>query len=222
MSNKNIKHYFTSSFCFMDSVFWSLFFFCLKNFFQYFLQGRTVVNKFFLFIRESLYFFIFAGYCHWIYNFTLMRVFFFFLSTFSSCFHSCWWEVSTVIVILVPLEIRFFSFFHVFLFVFVFCKLNKIRQVTFLFFTALYSLGFFIFGLESVFYFGKFLVIIAWNIFLLIFSLFSFWHSSYVDTTFLVLSFEFLDTLFLFFFFSFLGPHLWHMEVPRLGVELEL
>ena len=24
------------------------------------------------------------------------------------------------------------------------------------------------------------------------------------------------------FFFSFLGPHLWHMEVPRLGVESEL
>ena len=26
----------------------------------------------------------------------------------------------------------------------------------------------------------------------------------------------------LFFFFVLLGPHLWHMEVPRLGVELEL
>ena len=25
-----------------------------------------------------------------------------------------------------------------------------------------------------------------------------------------------------FFFWSFLGPHLWHMEVPRLGVKLEL
>ena len=25
-----------------------------------------------------------------------------------------------------------------------------------------------------------------------------------------------------FFFFVFLGPHLWHMEVPRLGVESEL
>ena len=25
-----------------------------------------------------------------------------------------------------------------------------------------------------------------------------------------------------FFLFSFLGLHLWHMEVPRLGVELEL
>ena len=25
-----------------------------------------------------------------------------------------------------------------------------------------------------------------------------------------------------FFFFVFLGPHLWHMEVLRLGVELEL
>jgi len=24
------------------------------------------------------------------------------------------------------------------------------------------------------------------------------------------------------FFFSFLGPQLWHMEVPRLGAELEL
>ena len=27
---------------------------------------------------------------------------------------------------------------------------------------------------------------------------------------------------FFLFFFSFLVPHLWHMEVPRLGVELEL
>ena len=25
-----------------------------------------------------------------------------------------------------------------------------------------------------------------------------------------------------FFFFVFLGPHPWHMEVPRLGVESEL
>ena len=25
-----------------------------------------------------------------------------------------------------------------------------------------------------------------------------------------------------FFFFSFLGPHLWHVEFPRLGVESEL
>ena len=25
-----------------------------------------------------------------------------------------------------------------------------------------------------------------------------------------------------FFFFVFLGPHPWHMEVPRLGVETEL
>ena len=28
--------------------------------------------------------------------------------------------------------------------------------------------------------------------------------------------------LFFFFFFFFLGPHLWHMEVPRLGVKSEL
>ena len=27
---------------------------------------------------------------------------------------------------------------------------------------------------------------------------------------------------FFFFFFVFLGPHLWHMEVPRLGVKSEL
>ena len=27
---------------------------------------------------------------------------------------------------------------------------------------------------------------------------------------------------FLFFFFLFLGPHLWHMEVPRLGVKSKL
>ena len=26
----------------------------------------------------------------------------------------------------------------------------------------------------------------------------------------------------IFFFFFFLGPHLWHMEVPRLGLESEL
>ena len=25
-----------------------------------------------------------------------------------------------------------------------------------------------------------------------------------------------------FFFFFFLGPHLWYMEVPRLGAKLEL
>ena len=25
-----------------------------------------------------------------------------------------------------------------------------------------------------------------------------------------------------FYFLAFLGPHLWHMEVPRPGVELEL
>ena len=34
-----------------------------------------------------------------------------------------------------------------------------------------------------------------------------------------VLKFIFLS---LFFFFGFLGPHPWHMEIPRLGVELEL
>ena len=27
---------------------------------------------------------------------------------------------------------------------------------------------------------------------------------------------------FLFLFFCFLGPHVWHVEVPRLGVKLEL
>ena len=30
------------------------------------------------------------------------------------------------------------------------------------------------------------------------------------------------STFFFFFFLVFLGPHLWHMEVPRLGVKLEL
>ena len=36
------------------------------------------------------------------------------------------------------------------------------------------------------------------------------------------------NSLFLFFFFFFflsfvyLGPHLWHMDVPRLGIESEL
>ena len=33
--------------------------------------------------------------------------------------------------------------------------------------------------------------------------------------------FNCLSHIFLLFFF-FLGPHLWHMEVPRLGVKLEL
>ena len=32
----------------------------------------------------------------------------------------------------------------------------------------------------------------------------------------------FLSFLFFFLFFCFLGPHPRHMEVPRLGVELEL
>ena len=32
----------------------------------------------------------------------------------------------------------------------------------------------------------------------------------------------FMGSGFSFFFFCFLGPHLWPMEVPRLGVELEL
>jgi len=31
-----------------------------------------------------------------------------------------------------------------------------------------------------------------------------------------------LTYIFFFFFLVFLGPHLWHMEVPRLGVESEL
>ena len=35
-------------------------------------------------------------------------------------------------------------------------------------------------------------------------------------------SFIYLFIYFFFFLFWFLGPHPWHMEVPRLGVELEL
>ena len=31
-----------------------------------------------------------------------------------------------------------------------------------------------------------------------------------------------IDSSILFYFFVFLGPHPWHMEVPRPGVELEL
>ena len=33
-----------------------------------------------------------------------------------------------------------------------------------------------------------------------------------------------MDAILVFFsfFFVFLGPHPWHMEVPRLGIELEL
>ena len=34
--------------------------------------------------------------------------------------------------------------------------------------------------------------------------------------------FYFYFCIFLFLFFVFLGLHLWHMEVPRLGVKLEL
>ena len=34
-------------------------------------------------------------------------------------------------------------------------------------------------------------------------------------------SFFFLSFFFFFFFFVFLGPHPWHMEVPRQGVQLE-
>ena len=33
---------------------------------------------------------------------------------------------------------------------------------------------------------------------------------------------SFLPSFFFFFFFCFLGSHLWHMEVPGLGVESEL
>ena len=35
-------------------------------------------------------------------------------------------------------------------------------------------------------------------------------------------SFFFQTFFFFFFFFCFLGPHLWHIKVPRLGVESEL
>ena len=31
-----------------------------------------------------------------------------------------------------------------------------------------------------------------------------------------------IGLIFFLFFFSFLGPHVWHTEVPRLGVKLEL
>ena len=31
-----------------------------------------------------------------------------------------------------------------------------------------------------------------------------------------------LFTSFLFIYFFFLGPHTWHMDVPRLGVKLDL
>ena len=36
------------------------------------------------------------------------------------------------------------------------------------------------------------------------------------------LSFSLLLFIYLFIIFFFLGPHLWHMEVPRLGVKSEL
>ena len=31
-----------------------------------------------------------------------------------------------------------------------------------------------------------------------------------------------IQTILSFFFFVFLGPHLWHIEIPRLGVKSEL
>ena len=36
------------------------------------------------------------------------------------------------------------------------------------------------------------------------------------------MSFPILPTVLFFFFLIFLGPHLWHMEVPRLEVESKL
>ena len=38
----------------------------------------------------------------------------------------------------------------------------------------------------------------------------------------LSLSLSLFFFFFFFFFKVFLGPHLWHMEVPRLGIQLEL
>ena len=46
---------------------------------------------------------------------------------------------------------------------------------------------------------------------------------SFVDWAHNLISFFFFLSFFLFFFFFCLfGPHLWHIEVPRLGVESEL
>ena len=33
---------------------------------------------------------------------------------------------------------------------------------------------------------------------------------------------KFLDRSLFFFFFCFIGPHLWHMDVPKLAAESEL
>ena len=60
------------------------------------------------------------------------------------------------------------------------------------------------------------------------FSYFLFLGTLYISWNYLYFeSFEKLKTiqacgLFIYLFISFLGPHLQHMEVPRLGVELEL
>ena len=37
-----------------------------------------------------------------------------------------------------------------------------------------------------------------------------------------LLSIVMAETMWFFFFFVFLGPHPWHMKVPRLGAESEL
>ena len=52
-----------------------------------------------------------------------------------------------------------------------------------------------------------------------------FWRQKVSVITEAILDYEHFFFFFLFSFFLsfvFLGPHLWHMEVPRLGVELEL
>ena len=52
----------------------------------------------------------------------------------------------------------------------------------------------------------------------------AFWvvKATLIHTSVLVAQY-FMSTInFLFFFLVFLGPHPWHMEISRLGVELEL
>ena len=61
-------------------------------------------------------------------------------------------------------------------------------------------------------------------------SIYAFWWKTIqtiiVQDNLLVINLYFIPSLFFFpfliFFFFFLGPHPWHMEVPRLGAELEL
>ena len=69
------------------------------------------------------------------------------------------------------------------------------------------------------------LIFLVTNGLLLNSQIISFEHMSNLALSILLgcfLFFSFFPFLFFFFFFAFLGPNLWQVEVPRLGVESEL